>query len=125
MKLDDFMSKTESYYKEREKILQEIEDAKIQISKLNELERERDELVSKAAINEETLSVLKAELVSEKVERIITMKYLTSSRLYSRGNLIKLLSLSPVLGPRTTTQEWPRKVGTETRNILGPGHSYK
>ncbi|KAL0276065.1 UNVERIFIED_CONTAM: hypothetical protein PYX00_003727 [Menopon gallinae] len=67
VKLDDFMSKTESYHKEREKILQEIEDARMQILKLNEVERERDELVSKAAITEETLSVLKAELVSEKV----------------------------------------------------------
>lgn len=47
--------------------MKELGEAKFLITKLHDAERERDELVSKAAITEETLSVLKAELVSEKV----------------------------------------------------------
>lgn len=69
VKLDEFVSKSDAYSKERESLMKEIEDAKAQIAKLHEVERERDEFLSKAAITEETLSVLKAELVSEKVSR--------------------------------------------------------
>lgn len=68
--MDECVSKAETCRKEREKLLQEMESAKAQISKLHELERERDELTSKAAITAETLTVLKAELVQEKVSLV-------------------------------------------------------
>lgn len=67
VKLDEFINKAEAHSKERENFLRELEEAKSQITKLHEAERERDELISKAAITEETLNALKAELVSEKV----------------------------------------------------------
>lgn len=65
--MDEFVNKTEILNKEHESLAKELESAKSQISKLQEVERERDELISKAAITEETLNVLKAELVTEKV----------------------------------------------------------
>ena len=66
--MDDFVNKAEAHVKEREQFIKELENAKWQTTRLHEVERERDELVSKAAITEETLNVLKAELVSEKVK---------------------------------------------------------
>ena len=68
--MDEYLSKSDAHFKERENLVKELQDAKSQITKLHEIERERDEFKSKAAITDETLSVLKSELVSEKVSFI-------------------------------------------------------
>ncbi|KDR17251.1 girdin isoform X2 [Zootermopsis nevadensis] len=65
--LDQCASETASQEKERSRLTKELEEATTQIARLHEVERESQELVSRAAVDRETLATLQNDLVTQKL----------------------------------------------------------
>lgn len=65
--LDKYVSEIECLQKESSKLNKELEEAKVVVSRLLEVEREGQEIASKAALDREALSVLQSDLVAEKM----------------------------------------------------------
>ncbi|XP_023727348.1 girdin isoform X2 [Cryptotermes secundus] len=87
--LDQCASNTASKEKERSRLSKELDEATAQITRLHEVERESQELASRAAVDRETLATLQSDLVTQK---------LNTQQL--RSNLEKMgLSLDQLMDP--------------------------
>jgi hypothetical protein len=65
--LDQFANERASQEKERRRLAKELEKSEVQIARLRELERESQELASRAAVDGETLAALQSDLVTQKL----------------------------------------------------------
>nr|CAD7404869.1 unnamed protein product [Timema cristinae] len=92
--LDKYSSEMASMQKEINKYVKELDDATSQIARLHELERESQELMRRAAVDRQTLTTLKGDLVAQK---------LSTQQL--KSNLEKLgLDLDWLLDPDTALE---------------------
>ncbi|KAJ9582463.1 hypothetical protein L9F63_003156, partial [Diploptera punctata] len=65
--LDQYAGDVASQEKERNRLVKELEEATFQITRLHEVERESQELASRAAVDRETLATLQTDLVTHKL----------------------------------------------------------
>ena len=65
--LDQFANERASQEKEKRRLAKDLEKSEVQIARLRELERESQELASRAAVDGETLAALQSDLVTQKL----------------------------------------------------------